>query len=408
MDNINPTIVIFNDRLKKFIEKIKDNIDISRLSILQFVSLIWTDIFKCQNEIRKFISNNKKCFDTINYKKKLSKGDMYAIIILILIDDLNEEKYKTFKDVFDELIRINRPNYEDNIRLIPTCNEYDNNDSKCFCGKDCHILNMYYIKNNKNNLVLLTGSVCIYKTGIETKGKLEKNSYERKLAYFKSKNNISDIEYAGGNKGNDAKYHAKYYDTITELICCDVCKVKTTKIKKKKDDEEYEDEDEDKKKGKKYYYFFDNIGNEGFIFCKKCSDNLELTGKNGVCQFCKKPNNDYKGICLSCKTKHEEEKRREKKRIEEEAKEIERLKPKPCLLCKKNCVLTAGKCKDCFEKKKCNTCDKIMVGKYPNCFKCNELTKKKKDDKDEKKNKCIYCNKIIENKYEKCFKCKNR
>ena len=73
MTAINETIVIFNDRLKKFIEKIKDNIDISRLSILQFVSLIWTDIFKCQKEIRKFISNNKKCFDTITYKKNYQK-----------------------------------------------------------------------------------------------------------------------------------------------------------------------------------------------------------------------------------------------------------------------------------------------------------------------------------------------
>jgi hypothetical protein len=407
MNFINPTIVIFNNRLKAFIEKIKDNIDISRLSYLNYINLIFNDIFECQKEIRNFISSNKNCFDTINYKKKLSKGDMYAIIILILIDDLNEEKYKTFEDVFNELIRINKSNYEDDIKNIQTSIEYEN-DSKCFCGKDCYILNMYYITNNKNNLILITGCDCICKTGIETKDKLLKNNYERKLTYFKSKNDISDIEYAGGNKGIDAKYHAKYYDTITELICCDVCTVKKPKIKKRKqkeDDDEEEDENEDKKIEKKYYYFFDNIGNEGFIFCKKCSESLELTGKYGACQFCKKPNNDNKGIyCLSCKTKNDEEERQvreqkeqERKRIKEEEEEKERLKPKPCLICENICVLTAGKCEDCFEKKKCNNCDKIIYDKYTYCYKCYDIKKKK----------CKCCNKIIEDKYEKCFKCFN-
>jgi len=77
---INPTIVIFNDRLKAFIEKIKDNIDISRLSHLHYINLILNDIFECQKEIRNFISSNKNCFDTITYKKNYQR-----VICLLLL-----------------------------------------------------------------------------------------------------------------------------------------------------------------------------------------------------------------------------------------------------------------------------------------------------------------------------------
>ena len=60
--------------------------------------------------------------------------------------------------------------------------------------------------NKNNDKILLTGCDCITKRGIKTKAEMDKNNYKRKVDYFKSKNDITKIEYAGGTKLIDFKY----------------------------------------------------------------------------------------------------------------------------------------------------------------------------------------------------------
>ena len=52
------------------------------------------------------------------------------------------------------------------------------------------------------------------------------------MDHFKIKNDISNIEYAGGNRTIDAQYYTAKYDDTTILndICCDVCKTKEKTI----------------------------------------------------------------------------------------------------------------------------------------------------------------------------------
>ena len=99
---------------------------------------------------------------------------------------------------------------------------------KYFCGHECIIHHIYPVINKNRDKVLLTGCDCICKTGIETKNEIEKNNHKRKVDHFKSKNDISNIEYAGGNRTIDAQYYTAKYDdtTILNYICCDVCKTK--------------------------------------------------------------------------------------------------------------------------------------------------------------------------------------
>ena len=106
---INKTIVIFNNKLKDFIKKIKDEIDISVLSLDYSKHAYCEIIFKCQEEIRNYIMKNQDYFDTID-NKKLPKlfnfGEMHSIMVLLLIDDLNNSKYDCFQSIQNELNKI--------------------------------------------------------------------------------------------------------------------------------------------------------------------------------------------------------------------------------------------------------------------------------------------------------------
>jgi hypothetical protein len=229
-------------------------------------------------------------------------------MVLLLIDDLNNSKYDCFQSIQNELNKI----YSTNITNIKNENEYYKNNfrplpypqdeyKRCFCGHGCLIYNIYTLSNENNDKILLTGCDCITKTGIETSGLIE-NGYERRVEYFKNKNDISKIEYAGGTKLMDFKYYTENYDddktTILDDICCDVCKIWRRKAGEKPKEKIEENPEEKTERKINYYFFYNNIESEIFIFCIKCSKSLELIGKYGVCQFCKNPNDDNKKVFI--------------------------------------------------------------------------------------------------------------
>ena len=169
-------------------------------------------------------------------------------MVLLLIDDLNDPNYDCFESIDKEFKRIDSYNtsngkkeneyYKNIFRLLT----YDLDEQKnCFCGHPCLVRHIYVMTNKNNDKILLTGCDCITKNGIKTKGEMDKSNYKRKVDYFKSKNDISKIEYAGGTKLIDFKYFTENYDdnktTILDDICCDVCKIwikKQEKNQKKK------------------------------------------------------------------------------------------------------------------------------------------------------------------------------
>ena len=277
---INPTIVVFNDKLKKFIKKIEDEIDISVLSFDYNNAFMCDCIFECQKEIRNYIIQNQECFDTVDGKKLrplFNYQEIYSIMVLLLIDDLNDPKYDCFESIVKELKRLENYNlsnrkkeneyYKNNFELLP----YDQDEpKKCFCGHHCLVRHIYVMTNKNNDKILLTGCDCITKNKIKTKDEMKKNNYKRRVEYFKNKNDISKIEYAGGTKLMDFKYYTENYDddktTILDDICCDVCKICKRKAGKKPK-EEIEDNSEEKTEKKiNYYFFYNNIDSEIFIF----------------------------------------------------------------------------------------------------------------------------------------------
>jgi hypothetical protein len=301
---INKTIVIFNDKLKAFIKQIENNIDLTPLSYDYSNDKYCKYIFECQQKIRDYIIKYQECFDTINNAKLpfLNFREMYSIMVLLLIDDLDDIKYDCYESIWKELHKNNNSGVDDmddiynfnNLHWDYVYNlqhnafkkhiPYTSNEAqKCFCGHHCLIKNIYELTNKNMDKVLLIGCDCILKTGIKTREEMDKISCERKIYNFLSKNDISNIEYIGGTTKKDYKYYQDNYDfvngDILEDICCDVCEIKTNKI---------------------YYFYHDSYCVN--IFCKKCSKSFNLIGKHGVCQFCKKKNDDNNGIyCLSCK-----------------------------------------------------------------------------------------------------------
>jgi hypothetical protein len=349
MNNIiNETIIIFDDKLKQFIKKIKKDIDLNVLMLDNKYDNL-KEVFDKQEEIRNYIKTNENQFNTVNGKKLpyYCNRENYAIMILLLVDDLDNEKYISFEDITRELFlnsyllmeKNKEFGFNQDIKNYYT-EKYSNfgldeNDfkCKCFCGHECMLKHIFIFCNKKENMFLLVGCDCYYKIEIKeldyVKPEITNIIKKRKINHFKK---LYDV--------NDFKYITKTDDNEYDDDGCFCCKTK--------------------QKQRKYYIFIYNNNNKvkDICFCDNCSLSLNLISKYGFCKLCKKGkiSNKKDKFCDYCNNKTN------------------------CKNCKKREI--------CDENGYCNNCFNNLFLKR-NCLICGKIDIL--DKKDYWKTKCLKC-----------------
>ena len=393
---VTKTNIIYNDKFKNFIKKIKRNFPEDA-----FKSQNLEEKMDLQDRIRKYIVKNQyqNEIDMKNNKKMFlgchsSHEDFFCIFIALLIRD---EKLDDFKNLNEILEYIKK--HEAFGMSGYASSDVENTGSSqlrfcCACDHNCSPQKLYVINNPDTFYAIIVGSECIKKykiiepriieTVIKTLEndenytkfkKMKKMMVEEKLEENLNENTMSfkqNYKYMGTNFGEDLEKlkvglinDAYPMDSIIEYIestAIDKCKLC---------------EKNNKDKYKKKYIFKNNIHDEFIGVCKTCTDNLGYSNKKKHCIDCgishKNRKDNYcnfcrlKSICITCNDRR-----------------ICRLYDKKfnrcfdcsllnyCKDCKENIVSCVNYlCKKCLSScKKCKCGKSITNKKYDKCYNC--------------------------------------
>jgi hypothetical protein len=391
---VTKTNIMYNDKFKNFIKKIKINFSEDSLK-----SHDLDDKMAIQNRIREFIVKNQNEIDTKNNNKIHAKShrDFFCIFIALLIAD---EKLDNFENLNEILQYIRK-------EQVFQMGGHSSNDVEdagmsqtrfcCACNKDCSPERLYTIQNPDTHNCIIVGCECIKKSEIiepiiidETVTKLENDENYKKFKKIKVNKNTLIVEeklqeklnenrmsfnqnykMIGNNFGeksnltigliNENKYTM---DSITKYIKstvldeCILCE----------------------KNNKDKFIFKKNIDNKLIGLCKHCYSSLEINNKKHCIDCGISHRNRKDNYCNECRLKS------------------------TCITCncRKICKLYNKKfnrCYDCSLLNYCKECKENTVSciNYL-CKKCLSSCKKCKCGKP-----------IINKKYDKCFNChKNR
>jgi len=391
---ITKTNVIYNDKFKNFIKKIKINISEDALKSLEL-----DDKMAIQDSIREFIVKNQNEIDMKNNNIIHAKShrDFFCIFIALLIRD---EKLDDFENL-NEILQYIKKNQVFQMGGY-ACSDAENTGSSqtrfcCACNHDCSPERLYTIQNPDTHNSIIVGCECIKKSEIiepriiETviktlendenykkfknmKKNEKKNMIEEKLEKKLKENILSfkmNYKNIGANFGDNLNMlrielinNNYLINDINEYIEnslldeCILCE----------------------KNNKDKFIFKNNIDNEFIALCKPCCNSLEINNKKHCIDCGESHKNRKDNYCNYCRLKSY------------------------CITCNchKICKLYNKKFNRCFDCSLLNYCkdckeNKVSCINYL-CKKCLSSCKKCK------------CGKSITNKkYDKCYNChKNR
>ena len=168
---INITNIVFDDKLKEFIMKTKERVDLSGLSLMSSKTI--DDVLELQEELRiYFVKNQYKNMLTGNKKLRLNTNnpDFYALFLLLIS---NVSDYDNWRNVM-VLIKNNLEpiDYE-------KYNHATNVSFHCACGKLLTSGDMYKIYNIETKMMVWLGNSCILKDKIASPQDLKKIKREK-------------------------------------------------------------------------------------------------------------------------------------------------------------------------------------------------------------------------------------
>ena len=160
---ITKTNVIYNDKFKNFIKKIKINISEDALKSLEL-----DDKMAIQDSIREFIVKNQNEIDMKNNNIIHAKShrDFFCIFIALLIRD---EKLDDFENL-NEILQYIKKNQVFQMGGY-ACSDAENTGSSqtrfcCACNHDCSPERLYTIQNPDTHNSIIVGCECIKKSEI--------------------------------------------------------------------------------------------------------------------------------------------------------------------------------------------------------------------------------------------------
>lgn len=217
MDGINVCNILFDDKFKTFITKMKDYfIDYLEESALFDIRMV--RLAEIQEIYRRYIDSYKDELTLTN--KKIRNQEYFAVLVSLIIPHI--DKINKFEEVLQH--------YNRDFIVLSNATSNCDNDTYCAC---CHIVtskNTFYLKNIITNYTLLIGCDCILKYKILSREEMEALKKERKFSIFKNKlylyginkNEIDEWFYCGGNK-TGSKYFKDLYEESPRLESGDEC-----------------------------------------------------------------------------------------------------------------------------------------------------------------------------------------
>ena len=386
--------VIFNNRLRNFIKKLKRTVDLSDLDGAQLFRVL-----PVQHNIRQYIVENQQEFD-MSHGKRINENDhpnLYALALCVIIPDL--AIYSSFQEVLDES-QNNRWEIGLHATSADDIGEIANGEQgfKCVCNHPCSPVNLFIIYNKESGMHLCIGCDCAEKTGFIEPDELRKiksiriddPNYKELMGVRDEKNRksrLSKLKRGLSNLGETIETIKRDYDYVggTHGEHIDLFNIKYPHVR-------VEDMRENKCIGcdfaiKKNYFIakiteLETENDEIIALCENCITVVEKmpVSRKGVCEDCgdqhrnradnlcdgcrKKtvcvncPNRDIcdnKGRCNMCKNLNY------------------------CKLCDIIAVQTHGySCRSCFTQyaKKCGCGKMITNPKYKKCYNCNQSKNK--------------------------------
>ena len=179
---INITNIVFDDKLKEFIMKTKERVDLSGLALLSSKTI--DDVLELQEELREYFVKNQY-ENMLNGNKKLrintNNPDFYALFLLLIS---NVSDYDNWRNV---MVLIKH-------QLEPTDYEKYNHATNvsfhCACGKLLTSGDMYKIYNIETKMMVWLGNSCILKDKIASPQDLKKIKREKIAKQERAKEEI--------------------------------------------------------------------------------------------------------------------------------------------------------------------------------------------------------------------------
>lgn len=168
---INITNIVFDDKLKEFIMKTKERVDLSGLALLSSKTI--DDVLELQEELREYFVKNQY-ENMLNGNKKLrintNNPDFYALFLLLIS---NVSDYDNWRNVMVLIKHKLEPiDYE-------KYNHATNVSFHCACGKLLTSGDMYKIYNIETKMMVWLGNSCILKDKIASPQDLKKIKREK-------------------------------------------------------------------------------------------------------------------------------------------------------------------------------------------------------------------------------------
>jgi hypothetical protein len=216
--SINVCNILFDDKFKTFIKKMKDKF-INYLEESALFDIRMARLAEIQEIYRRYFDNHKDEITLTN--KTLRHQEYFAVLVSLIIPHI--DKINKFEEVLDY--------YHRDFTVLSNATSNSDNDTYCAC---CHIVtsrNTFYLKNIITNYTLLIGCDCILKYKILSREEMEALKKERKFNIFKNKlylyginkDEIDEWFYCGGNNKTGSKYFKDLYKESPRLESGDEC-----------------------------------------------------------------------------------------------------------------------------------------------------------------------------------------
>ena len=181
---INITNIVFDDKLKEFIMKTKERVDLSGLALMSSKTI--DDVLELQEELRiYFVKNQYENMLTGNKKLRLNTNnpDFYALFLLLIS---NVSDYDNWRNV---MVLIKRQTNVTDFEDKSEDNYANDKPFHCACGK--HLKSeMFQIYNIETKMILWLGNSCIFKDKIASPQDLKKIKREKIAKQERAKEEI--------------------------------------------------------------------------------------------------------------------------------------------------------------------------------------------------------------------------
>lgn len=205
---INKTSIVFNEKLKIFMCKLKEKIDISSLKFSNIENINYT-----QDVIRNYLINHQNEIDKTNnrfiHRHCLDYPNHFFIGLCVIS---NLEICDNHDDIMNQNEGYHKFDYEETRDIL----EHEVDGIDCMCGHNIH--DIYSFKNTITNMKIIVGCDCIKKNKLASDTEI-KNEKKIKRILKTKKQKITDIY-----KIFVMKTLKKHYQMSALFRQCDECK----------------------------------------------------------------------------------------------------------------------------------------------------------------------------------------